>query len=146
MRIFCENGFYKFFPETALDLPIFERKNKVSLVPFDGAYSFSSMTVYPRFSILGQLYGSLPALATYAGRYADIFKANGFVYSLALGQVVPKALVALQTVAYTDGAAFLSASQMPQAGALNKKGYPISGFSARCEVEYNWFKIDRFFY
>lgn len=146
MRIFCENGFYKFFPETALDLPIFERKNDVSLVPFDGAYSFSSMTVYPRFSILGQLYGSLPALATYAGRYADIFKANGFVYSLALNQVVPKALVALPTVAYTDGAAFLSASQMPQAGALNKKGYPISGFSARCEVEYNWFKIDRFFY
>lgn len=146
MRIFCENGFYKFFPETALDLPIFERKNKVSLVPFDGAYSFSSMTVYPRFSILGQLYGSLPALATYAGRYADIFKENGFVYSLALGQVVPKALVALQTVAYTDGAAFLSASQMPQAGALNKKGYPISGFSARCEVEFNLFKIDRFFY
>lgn len=146
MRIFCENGFYKFFPETALDLPIFERKNKVSLVPFDGAYSFSSMTVYPRFSILGQLYGSLPALATYAGRYADIFKANGFVYSLALNQVVPKAIIALQTVAYTDGAAFLSASQMPQAGALNKKGYPISGFSARCEVEYNWFKIDRFFY
>ena len=146
MRIFCENGFYKFFPETALDLPIFERKNKVSLVPFDGAYSFSSMTVYPRFSILGQLYGSLPALATYAGRYADIFKANGFVYSLALNQVVPKAIIALQTVAYTDGAAFLSASQMPQAGALNKKGYPISGFSARCDVEFNWFKIDRFFY
>ena len=146
MRIFCENGFYKFFPETALDIPIFERKNKVSLVPFDGAYSFSSMTVYPRFSILGQLYGSLPALATYAGRYADIFKANGFVYSLALNQVVPKAIIALQTVAYTDGAAFLSASQMPQAGALNKKGYPISGFSARCDVEFNWFKIDRFFY
>lgn len=146
MRIFCENGFYKFFPETALDIPIFERKNKVSLVPFDGAYSFSSMTVYPRFSILGQLYGSLPAMATYAGRYADIFKANGFVYSLALNQVVPKAIIALQTVAYTDGAAFLSASQMPQAGALNKKGYPISGFSARCDVEFNWFKIDRFFY
>lgn len=146
MRIFCENGFYKFFPETALDLPIFERKNKVSLIEFDGAYSFSAMKVYPRFSILGQLYGSLPALATYAGRYADLFKANGFVYSLALGQVVPKALVALQTVAYTDGSAFMSAGELPQAGALDKKGYPISGFSARCEVEFNWFKIDRFFY
>lgn len=146
MWIFCENGFYKFFPETALDLPIFERKNKVSLIEFDGAYSFSAMKVYPRFSILGQLYGSLPALATYAGRYADLFKANGFVYSLALGQVVPKALVALQTVAYTDGSAFMSAGELPQAGALDKKGYPISGFSARCEVEFNWFKIDRFFY
>ena len=146
MRIFCENGFYKFFPETALDIPIFERKNKVSLTNFDGDYSFSAMKFYPRFSILGQLYGSLPALATYAGRYADLFKANGFVYSLKLGQVVPKALVALQTVAYTDGAAFMSSGELPQAGALDKKGYPISGFSARCDVEFNWFKIDRFFY
>ena len=146
MRIFCENGYYKFFPETPLDLKIFQAKNKVSLEPFDGAYSFSAMEFYPRFSILGQFYGTIPATATYAGRYADIFKANGFVYSLTLGQVVPKALVALQTVPYTDGAAFLSAGSLPQAGALNKKGSPITGFSARCEVEYNWFKIDEFFY
>lgn len=146
MRIFCENGFYKFYPETPLDLPIFERKNKVSLIEFDGAYSFDAMEFYPNYSILGQFYGTIPAMATYAGRYADLFKANGFVYSLTLGQVVPKALVALQTVAYTDGSAFMSAGQLPQAGALNKKGYPISGFSARCDVDFNWFKIDRFFY
>ena len=46
MRIFCENGFYKFFPETALDLQIFERKNKVSLDGLLKKYGlFSDMDV-----------------------------------------------------------------------------------------------------
>lgn len=143
MKLICENGFYKFFPDFVGEIKLWENKNGIRLYKMRDFWTFQSLAEFPNYSFAGQfVHGIIPALVNYAGSPEEVLKKNELTYNLKLGTITPRALVFLQRLQYAKGA-YLTFPNIPQAYALDQDLQRVSGFEAFVDVRLNTYKIER---
>lgn len=143
MKLICENGFYKFFPDFVGEIKLWENKNGIRLYKMRDFWTFQSLAEFPNYSFAGQfVHGIIPALVNYAGSPEEVLKKNELTYNLKLGTITPRALFFLQRLQYAKGA-YLTFPNIPQAYALDQDLQRVSGFEAFVDVRLNTYKIER---
>lgn len=80
MKIICEFGYYKFYPETPNDLVVFSDTYGVDLVKVEDFYTYPKLASLPDYSIKGQLFGGIEAIVNYAGKPWQVFQQNKLNY------------------------------------------------------------------
>jgi hypothetical protein len=100
----------------------FTRLFKIALERESDYFTFPELVGLPRWSQIGRPYGAedaLPAVANFEGQNAwEVMQANGFVYSLATGLLVPfTAIVSQVTLRQTLDCA-ISPNLIVQPGSL----------------------------
>lgn len=132
MRVVCRHGHFSFYPTRAGQLSSFCETYSITLVRVDDYYTFEPLSELPRYSILGRVYGNLPALSTFEADHAwKVMKQNRFVYNIELGLLVPVAtvlgLVSIPLIRYF----FTSQRALVQPGLINKaNGQRIVSYDA----------------
>jgi len=144
MRIVCEKGFYKFFPQDVVEVARFERKLGAKLVECEDYFTFTKLAALPNFSFIGQLYSApLLGLVNYAGKREEVMAKNGYMYSVLTNQIVLKITFVKRMNYEVNNYIFLNT--LPQAYNFDEYGI-ISGFHGFVDVDIMKFKIERFFY
>lgn len=143
MRVICEKGFYKFYPQQISEVVRFQKKSGYELVPCRDFFTFPLLAELPNFSFIGHEFGGLVGLANYAGRPEDVMAENGYCFYLATQTLILRAAV-IDRVQYSYGP-YIVANQLPQAYSFESKT-KITGFSGLADLDYMRFKIERFFY
>ena len=87
MKIICEHGYYKFYPETPNDLIIFSDTYGVDLVKVGDFYTYPELATLPDYSIKNQGLGGFPAILNYAGKPWDVFRENKLNYDAENGKI-----------------------------------------------------------
>lgn len=88
MKINCENGFYKFYPEGSEELNIFADRFGVELVRMGDFFTFPALAALPDYSIEGQLFGGIVASINYAAAPWVVFARNRLKYDLENGIII----------------------------------------------------------
>ena len=146
MKLRCNNGFYKFYPDFVGEIKLWENKNGVRLYPREDFWTFKDLAEFPNFSFTGQpLFGLIPAIVNYAGRPEEVLAKNKLTFNVKMGTITPRALVLINRLDYAGGA-FLTFPSLPQAFALDDDLQNVSGFEAFVDVRLNMYKIERLFY
>lgn len=144
MRIVCENGFYKFFPDNIGEIRRFQSKYGVNLLQCEDYFTFEVLAELPNFSFAGQIYsGIFPAIVNYAGSREEVLAANGYTYYQATKSLILKASVFLENKYSLSN--FFFSDTLPQAYSYDSNGI-MTGFNGFCDVDFMRFKIERFFY
>lgn len=141
MRIICDNGYYKFYPEATNELVLFEDRYKVALVKVDDFYTYPLLAALPDYSIQGQEYGGLPAIINYAGRPWDVFRQNKLNYDAENGKIISnstRGIVDEQPTNYT-----WIVVGIPSAFSELADKTVISGFEGWFNVSKNYTVVDR---
>lgn len=143
MRVTCQNGFYKFYPDYIGELKLYTSKQGFNLVAEGDYYTFPSLKALPDYSFIGWPIGNALGKVNFAGSKWDVMEKNGLVYSPKLG-VVDKILnVGTQEV--INGSAITYTLTLPLAGrfiGLQR----IKGFTGFWFMDYNRYQIERFEY
>lgn len=146
MKLICNNGFYKFFPDFVGEIKLWENKNGVRLYHCEDFWTFQDLAEFPNFSFTGQpLFGLILAIVNFAGKPEEVLAKNKLTFNVKMGTITPRALVLINHLDYAGGA-FLTFPSLPQAFALDADLQPVSGFEAFIDVRLNMYKIERFFY
>ena len=147
MRLVCERGFYKFYPEYAGEVKLFQRKFGYSLYPCRDFYTFKALAEFPDYSFIGHPIGnSLQiGIVNYAGRPEDVLSENKLTHAPALGRIVNIALANINSISYSENDAYITMSQIPQAFARINLLKVASGFSGFANVKNGKISIERFF-
>lgn len=82
MKVICEHGYYKFFPEGSGEIAQFENTFNRKLVAVGNYYTFEKLAKLENYSIEGQDYGGIIAKKNYAGRVEDVFYENQLKYNI----------------------------------------------------------------
>ncbi len=144
MRIVCENGFYKFYPDEINEIKRFQTKYGVNLVQCEDYFTFSVLAELPNFSFIGHSYsGFLPGIVNYAGKREEVLAQNGYTYFQATKSLVLKGSF-FQKMKYSFSN-YIVMENLPQAFCYDENGV-ITGFNGFCDVDFMRFKIERFFY
>lgn len=146
MRIVCEKGFYKFFPQTTGEITRFQTKYGANLKECDEYFTFESLASLPNFSIQGQPYvGVAPALVTYAGKREEVMTKNGLSYYQPAKKVVLKrTFQGFFKLDYNYSNSIVM-NNLPQAYFYDDLGV-INGFVGFVDVSVMRYKIEKFFY
>lgn len=147
MRLICERGFYKFYPEYTGEVKLFQRKFDFSLYPCRDFFTFKELADFPNYSLIGhRIKGTLQiGIVNYSGRPEDVLSENLLTYAPALGQIVNIALANINTISYSENDAYMTMSQIPQAFARINPLKVASGFSGFANVKNGKVSIERFF-
>ena len=141
MKIICEHGYYKFFPEIANEIAIFENVFNRKLVAVGDYYTFAKLAELQNYSIEGQDYGGIPAKVNYAGRIEDVFYQNQLKYNIEDDTIESNDKLAI-VGERTDNYSWV-VTGIPQAyGQLSDKTV-ISGFQGFVNVMYNYTTVSR---
>lgn len=81
MRVICHKSFYKFYPETANDLLLFEDKFG-KLKAKEDYYTYPALADLPDYSIKNQPYGGVISKINYADTAEQVFIQNDLKYDL----------------------------------------------------------------
>lgn len=139
MKVICERGYYKFFPETANDVAVFENMTGRALVAVGNYYTFAKLAELPNFSIEGQMYGGIVSKKNYAGRVEDVFYQNKLKYNIADDTIESNDKLAV--IGERVDNYIWVVSGIPQAyGQLSDKTV-VSGFRGFVDVMYNYTAI-----
>lgn len=146
MRIICENGFYKFFPEKIAEVKRFQTKFGIELVPCEDYFTFPVLAALPKFSFIGHPYsGVILGLANYAGKREEVMAANGLTYHILLRKLILKSTFAgFKKLEYVISN-YIFLNTLPQVYYYDDYGL-ITGFNGFVDVDFMKFKIERFFY
>lgn len=146
MKLICNNGFYKFFPDFVGEIKLWENKNGIRLFRRGDYWTFEQLVYFPEYSIKG-----FPLWDLYNGEVnleatpEEIMGKNNLTFDLKKLTITPRADVVLRRLDYSEGA-FLTFPELPQAFALDKDAEQIVGFEAFVDVRLNQYRIERFFY
>ena len=129
MRVLCRSGHFAFYPRNASDLAQFSNYFDVTLKRERDYYTFEGLYGAESYSLTLKPYLNLPALETFEGDPWDVMKENGFVYSLALGIIVPKlAIISIVEVPLV-GFYFRAGGSLLQPGSRTLTGDLIMSYS-----------------
>jgi len=144
MRVICEKGFYKFFPQNIGEINRFQVKYGKNLVQSDDYFTFPVLANLPNFSFAGQIYsGNILATVNFAGKKEQVMAANGFTfYQPTQDLVLKSSIFKKMDYSFTN---FLLMSNLPQAYCYDENGI-INGFNGFIDVDFMRFKLERFFY
>lgn len=146
MRLICENGFYKFFPDYIGEVKLFENKNGIKLYNCRDFFTFEALKNFPNYSLKGQpLIGNISASVNYAGLPEEVLAKNKLTFNLKTATITPRAEAMVQKLDYVSGA-YMTFPSMPQAFALDLDLQTITGFSGFMDVKLRTYKIERLFY
>lgn len=136
MKVICERGYYKFFPEIANEIAVFENVTGRELVAVGNYYTFAKLAELSDYSIEGQDYGGIIAKKNFAGRVEDVFYENGLKYN-----------IEDDTIETNDNLAIVGekidnyvwvVTGIPQAYAQLSDKTVITGFQGFVNVMYNY--------
>ena len=140
MKVICENGYYKFYPQKTGDLIL----NRLKLVAVKDYFTFPALAELPAYSIQNQLFwGVIPAEKTFCGRPEELLKVNSLTFNLELNTITPTRLV-LNLADYASGA-YKSSPNLIQAYSFDGLKR-ISGFTAFLDVKLKKYKYESFEY
>lgn len=125
MKIKCLHGFFVFEETTSGQAGDFTRLYQRPLVPFRGAFTFEELADAPRISVKGQPWLNLVATVSFSGDPWEIMEANGWVFNLASGLLVPLTSVTIETPLTEVGSSF-TAPGLIQPGSLFTEGRIVS--------------------
>lgn len=147
IRIICEKGFYKFFPDSVDEIRRFSTKYGVDLVQCDDFYTFPVLAELPNYSFIGQQYsGLIVGLANYAAKREKVMAANGLAYNQAAKNLTPNvAIIALNRQMNYIFSNNIVIDNLPQAYFRDQNG-TITGFHGFVDVNFMKYNIERFFY
>lgn len=142
MKIICRHGFISYYPKTETDLRRFERIMDVKLIAEYDYFTFEGLIDLPRHSLLGSLYGNLPAIATFEGRdAAAVMRENSFVYHLQTGLLIPTALVLSVMKLNLSQDYAVAASPFIQPGSLLQNGARLLSYEGVVDLDIQRLKI-----
>lgn len=136
MKIICENGYYKFYPQKTGDLTLYGQK----LVAVKDYYTFPALAELPTYSIKNKLFwGIIPAEKTFCGRPEELLKVNNLTFNLDLNTITPISIV-LNMADYAKGA-YNSSPNLIQAYSYDGLKR-INGFTAFLDVKLKIYKYE----
>lgn len=145
MRIICETGFYKFFPETIAEVKRLSTKYGIELVQCEDYFTFPILAALPKFSFVGHPYsGTILGLANHAGKREEVLAANGLTYSVSLNRLLLSSTLVFNKMNYSYSN-YIVMNTLPQAYYYDNTGL-ITGFSGFVDLDFMKYKIERFFY
>jgi hypothetical protein len=135
MRVLCRSGHFAFYPFRRDEVIRFQRVFKLALFAEGDYFTFKGLLDLPRWSQTGQLYGTLPAVATYEGRHAyEVMRENEFVYSLATGFLIPSTTVSqIVSLPQTLDCA-IAPKPLIQPGAILSSGETLIGYEGDIDL------------
>lgn len=142
MKVICRHGFLSYYPRADTDLRRFQRIMDVTLVAENDYFTFEGLIGLPRYSLIGALFGTIPALATFEGRNAaEVMEENGFVYMLSTDLVVPKELV-LSTMNLNLSQDYaVAASAFIQPGCFLQNGMRLLSYEGQIDLDTQRLKL-----
>jgi len=144
MKIICEKGFYKFFPQNIGEIARFKTKTGYILTECGDYFTFETLANLPNYSFTAQLYsGIIPGLKNYAGLREEVMAENGYAFYLKTQTLILKSLI-FQKADYFQSN-FIFSNSLPQAYSYDSSGV-ITGFHGFVDVDFMKFKIEKFFY
>ena len=141
MKVICEHGYYKFFPEYANEVAIFENITGRELVAVGNYYTFAKLAILPDYSIEGQDYGGIIAKKNYAGRVEDVFFENELKYNVQDDTIELNDNLTI-VGEKVDNYAWI-VTGIPQAYAQLNDKTVITGFQGFVNVMYNYTTVNR---
>lgn len=147
MKIVCQKGFYKFYPDKIADIRRFYEKFEILLMPKNDFFTFQALANLPNFSIKGQIYtGVLPALITTAGTPEEVMADNNYTYNQSIKglSLNLNPSLNLKKMNY-DFSNYFIMDNLPQAYFYDNNGI-ITGFYGFINLDYEKYYIERFIY
>jgi hypothetical protein len=145
MKIICEKGFYKFYPDTVVELRRFIEKYGVYLVQCEDFFTFEPLASLPKFSIAGQFYSGFSfSNKTFAGKREEVMWANNYTYNQMTRSLTLSALLTINKMNYSFSNNIVM-DKLPQAYFRENFGI-ITGFFGWVNVDYMKYNIERFNY
>lgn len=129
MRVLCRHGHFAFYPRNASEIAKFSNYFNVTLKRENDYFTFSSLFGAKNYSILGKPYLNLPAVKTFEGLPWYVMKANGFVYDISLGVLIPKLSVISVIELPLVGFYFRAGGSLIQPGSRTLTGQQILSYS-----------------
>lgn len=146
MRIICEKGFYKFFPQNIGEIARYQKRFGAELVPCEDYFTFPVLAALPNFSFIGQIYsGTILGLANHAGKKEEVMAANGLTYHVQLKRLILSSTFAGFNKMNYSFSNFIIMNTLPQAYFYDDAGL-ITGFNGFVDLDFGRFKIERFIY
>lgn len=144
MRIKCLHGYFIFTETKVGQVSNFMARYDLDLVPKDDYFTFSALEDAPSYSLIGLPYLGVPAIANYEGRPWEVMRANGFVYSFALGLVVPIESVSQLVGVRAAGNRFVSPGLILP-GSVTDDGSRVTDYAAwfsRDTLRFNYSEVE----
>lgn len=135
MKVICERGYYKFFPESPSEIAQFENVFNRVLVPVRDYYTFEKLANLDDYSIEGQEYGGIIAKVNYAGRVEDVFYENGLKYNIQDDTIETNDKLTI-IGEHTDNFVWV-VTGLPQAYGQLRDKTVVTGFQGFVNVIYN---------
>ena len=129
MRVLCRHGHFAFYPRKAGDIARFSNSFGMDLVPEEDYYTFEGLQGADDYSLVGKIYLNLPALAMYEGKPWEIMRENNYVYSLALGLIVPKLTILGLVDLTSTGFYYVASGALIQPGVRTMTGQQVLSYS-----------------
>lgn len=147
MRLICEKGFYKFYPEYAGEVMLFQEKFGYSLYPCRDFFTFKALADFPNYSLIGhRIKGTLQiGVVNYSGRPEDVLYENKITYSPAMGGLINIGVANVSMIDYTENNSVMTTSEIPQAFARINALSVASGFCGFINVKTGKIEIERFY-
>ena len=142
MRITCQHGYYKFYPQTIGEVEIWRRDRGIDLVKCRDYMTFKECAEFPDYSFTGWILGNSIAKVNYAGEPWEVMEKNGLAWTPLLG--VTEKILNTNLLTAVKGACIYTAD-LPLCGHLVDLR-PITGFVGFWFMDYNRFQIERFEY
>ena len=145
MKILCEKGYYKFYPDNIVELRRFIEKYGVALIQCEDYFTFEPLASLPKFSIAGQFYSGLNfATKTFSGKREEVMAANGYSYNQMTKSLtlIPALLPYKMDYSFSN---YIVMSSLPQAYFRENFGI-ITGFYGWVNVDIMKYNIERFNY
>lgn len=141
MKVICEHGYYKFFPEFANEVVLFENMTGRSLVKVGDYYTFAKLSELENYSIEGQNYGGIKAIKNYSGKIEDVFYENQLKYNIEDDTIESNDNLTI-VGERVDGYVWV-VTGIPQAYAQLEDRTVITGFQGFVNVMYNYTTVSR---
>ena len=144
MRVICNNGFYKFYPQEIGEIRRFGDKYGIDLVQDGDYFTFTTLAELPNYSFKNHIYSGLfLGTVNYAGDKDDVMAKNGYTFYQETNNLILKSAI-FNKMRY-NYSNYIYMSTLPQAYSYDDFGI-ITGFSGFIDIDFMRFKIERFFY
>lgn len=120
MRVTCQHGYYKFYPDDNGSLARFSKLFYIDFVAVKDYYVFKGLETLKNYSIAGSIYYNLPALKTFEGEPWEVMKENSFVFDLTTGLLLPSLSIIATDRLKSFNQYFTADSRILQAGTRDQ--------------------------
>lgn len=130
MRIQCNAGFFIIRDEATWEVPRFTNIFGLDLVSFRDFYTFPFLADPPGYSIIGNPFLGVNAIANYEGEPWEVMRENEIVYDFSDGTVKPLLTVQQRAKLKSAGQFYIS-NGLIVPGSLMDDGTRVTDYSAR---------------